>query len=221
MKLPTFRRDALAAARAKLKEVEAVLAELANDRAEALASDDDDGAVAAVQAIDQRMNQARSIAAVLEARVAALEQAARKQRAEEAARAHAAAIAKVEARVAEVVADAEAVEQAIRTLGDAWYKLLDWRSTLLKDWDDDLERPPAGALHDVGPLVREVGYLLYAAGRPTAQRRCSLRIVAPTAVEGMGARGLKRYVSETCAGVVAQLKAARAQPTDDESEEAA
>jgi hypothetical protein len=194
------------------------IAELRHDRAVTLRESDD---VAPITVIDGKIAEELRLEEIHRDRHAALTTAIKERRAEEAEQARRKAIAKVEARVAEVVADAEAVEQAVKNLGSAWYRLLGWRSTLLRDWPEGLERPLASALNNVGPLVTELGYLLYGEGRPAAGRACSIKVVAPVAVAGLEPRGLKRRVVETCASVVAQLKSARVQPTDSTDEEAA
>jgi hypothetical protein len=223
MKLPTFRRDAaagLATAQGKLAAVEAKLAELASERALALAESDD---VAVVQKIDTAISAAQSEAGVLKDRIFTLQQAVRQQRAEETERQRQAAFVEVQKRLDAQVELAREVEAAVKQLGDRWNELLNWRTAIVGGWPDSLPRPLATDFQDVRYLQRELANALFAAGNPQWDRACSIPAPAgPVGVEGLEPKGLAGYVAGAGAGFLARIRAQRIDnPTDDEAEDAA
>jgi hypothetical protein len=222
MKLPTFRRDAaagLATAQGKLAAAEAKLAELANERALALAESDD---VDIVRTIDGRMIAAQADIMVLKDRISTLQQAIRAQQAEETERQRQAALVEVQKRLDAQVELAKEVEAGVRHLGEKWNELLRWRSSILNSWPEGLPRPLAGDFEDVRHLRRELATMLYGAGRPSWDRQCSIPApVSPIGVEGLSPKGIAGYVTAAGQGFLARIKAQRIDnPTDDESEAA-
>jgi hypothetical protein len=220
MKLPTFRRDAaagLATAQGKLAAAEARLAELASERALALAESDD---VAVVQKIDERVAAAQSEAGVLKDRIATLQQAVREQQAEQTDMLRQKAIGEIERRLADQVKLAGEVEAAVKHLGEVWTRLLSWRGAILAKWPAELPLPKASDFEDVRQLRRELATALFAAGRPAWDREPSIPAPAsPIGVQGLEPRGLAGAVAIAGQSFIARLKA---QPVDvPEGEQAA
>jgi hypothetical protein len=222
MKLPTFRRDAaagLATAQAKLKEAESRLVELASERALALAESDE---VSAVHSIDLRLVGERQTAATLVDRIAVLRAAVRQQQAETTERQRQAALLEVQRRLDQQVQLAKGVEEAVRLLGGRWNELLRWRQAIIAGWPDNLPRPLASDFENVGPLRRELGHALHAAGKPAWDRLCSIPPPVPAmAVEGLSPKGISGYVAAAGAGFLARIKAQRIATPDDDTDEAA
>jgi hypothetical protein len=210
MKLPTFRRDSaagLATARGKLAAAEARLADLANERALALAESDD---VAVVQKIDTAISAAQSEAGVLKDRISTLQQAIRQQQVEETERQRQAALVEVQKRLDAQVELATDVEAAVKQLGAKWNELLNWRTAILGAWPDGLPRPLASDFEDVRLLRRELATALFSASKPAWDRQPSIPAPAsPIGVQGLEPTGIAGYVAAAGAGFLARIKAQR------------
>jgi hypothetical protein len=191
-----FRSDpaaGLAKAQAALTAAQGRIVELEIDRLTALRESD---AIEPVAEIDRQIADLRKAAATHTDRVAVLKAALREQQAEETERQRQAAIAEIEKRLTGQVELAREVEAAVKHLGQKWNQLLQWRTSILSAWPDGLPRPLATDFVDVGPLRRELGTSLYAAGRPAWDRLCSIPPpVAPYAVEGLSPKGIAGYVA--------------------------
>ena len=207
MKLPTFRKDAAAGlqkAEAALAAVEARIVELEGDRRVALQETD---ATAPVVAADRALAEARVEAAIHRDRIAALRTTVAEQRAEERAKQYAAAIAVIEQRLVDQVKLAGEVEQAVRDLGDRWNKLLDWRQAIISQWPEGLPLPRSTDFQDLKDLRRELGVLLFSAGKPAWNRPPSIPAPAgPIGVQGLEPRGLAKYVEGAGKAFVARLR---------------
>jgi hypothetical protein len=217
MKLPTFRSDPaaeLAKAQTALTATEAKIAELEQERQTVLAEAD---TVEPVHALDLQLAGQRAAAQTHEARIQVLRAALKEQQAEQLEQARQAAIAEIEKRLAGQVELAKQVEQAVRDLGDRWEKLLQWRQAILSGWPDALPRPKPSDFEDVRIIRRELGTALYAAGRPSWDRMCSIPPpVAPYGVEGLEPKGLANAVAAAGAGFLARIKAQRIEgPVED------
>jgi hypothetical protein len=162
-----FRRDAreaLTKARVDLVEAEAKAAELQGKRAGALTGDD----VAAIAALDRQIETAHRTAAIhidrinaLSAEVAELERERR-----EAARAM--AIDVIAKRLAERDRLGAELENAVRKVGDLYFALLG-SGDVAADWPPSFPAPrPNFGLIPVDSIRKEMGWLLFSVGRPTA-----------------------------------------------------
>jgi hypothetical protein len=217
-----FRSDSQAGLRkaeAALVATEAKLADLAAARTVALRESDD---VVVVQRLDTEISEASAAATVHRDRIVALKAALRQLQAEETERQRQAALAEVQRRLDQQVQLAKGVEDAVRLLGGRWNELLRWRQAIIAGWPDNLPRPLASDFENVGPLRRELGHALHAAGKPAWDRLCSIPPPVPAmAVEGLGPKGIAGFVAAAGAGFIARIKSQRIETPSDDSDEAA
>jgi hypothetical protein len=218
MKNP-FKRDAAAArarAHAAKAAAEARIEELQRDREAALVASDD---LDAVRAIDRSIEEQRRAAAIHADRVAALTGEMKRERLAQLARERDAACAALTAARQECVATGEQLEIAIKRVGELYFAARDIRSTLLARWPNGLPFPRANELQ-LTSLPAEVGYALWAAGRPTARTGCQLPWPqSTTPVAGLGAVGIAALIARSVDSTIARLKSAPLE--DDEQEEIA
>jgi hypothetical protein len=221
MKLPTFRKDAVAGlqkATAALNATEARIVQLEEDRRLALQETD---ATAPVIAADKALGEARVEASIYKDRIVALRAAVAEQRAEERAKQYAAAIAVIEKRLVAQVHLAGEVEQAVRDLGERWNKLINWRQAIIASWPENLPLPRSTDFQDLRDLRREVGIALWSAGKPAWNRPCSLPNPAgPVGVQGLEPTGLARYVEGAGKAFVARLRMTQPVVNSDDEEAA-
>jgi hypothetical protein len=205
-----FRKDSAAGlkkAQTALAAVERKINELEAARQLALAESDD---VAAVHAVDLELIGQRQIAQTLADRIRILRAAIREQERDRLEAQRQAALVEVQKRLDAQVELAKEVEAAVRQLGDKWNELLRWRTAILSAWPEGLARPLASDFENVGPLRRELGTALYAAGNPAWDRLCAIPPpVAPLAVEGLSPKGISGYVAAAGAGFLARIRAQR------------
>lgn len=206
-------------AEAALAAAEARLAELASDRAVALRESDD---VGAVQAVDARITETLAAVNVHRDRIVALKAAVHEQRTEELDRQRAAAIAEIERRLAGQVKLAGEVEAAVKHLGDTWNRLINWRQSIISGWPEGLPLPRATDFQDLRDLRRELGVLLFSAGKPSWNRPPSIPAPAgPVGVAGLEPKGLARYVEGAGRAFIARLRMQQPVVNSDEGNEAA
>jgi hypothetical protein len=149
-------QDALAAAEAKIVALE-------DARRLALAESD---TTEPVLAADRALAEARVEASIYRDRIATLEATVAEEQAAEQAKQYAAAIAVIEKRLTDQVALAGEVEQAVRTLGDRWNKLINWRQSIISGWPEGLPLPRSTDFQNLRDLRRELGVALWSAGNP-------------------------------------------------------
>jgi hypothetical protein len=184
MKNP-FKRDTAASLQRVIAErgaAEARIADLQSKRAAALLESDD---LEQVQILDAQIATSRQTLAILADKIVALEAQLRREEIEAIAKQRAAAIEVLERKFADRLKLAEAVEVAVKTLGDAWEALLNSRSDIVEGWPADFERPAEGDLRS--RIDREMAWALFGAGKPAALRPCS--IPAPSNI-GLGIAGI-------------------------------
>jgi hypothetical protein len=210
MPMNMFRRDAAAGLRkaeASLATTVAKIDELEQQRRTALLESDE---VAAVHAIDLQIAGQRAAAATHADRVQVLKAALKEQQAEQLEQQRQAALTEVQKRLDGQVELAREVEAAVKQLGDRWEKLLQWRQAILGAWPDGLPRPLASDFENVGPLRRELGHALHAAGRPAWDRQCSIPPPVPVpGVQGLEAKGLAGAVAAAGAAFIARIRSQR------------
>jgi hypothetical protein len=216
-----FRTDpaaGLARAQAALTAAEGRVAELELDRLTALRESD---AIEPVAALDRQIAEQRQAAATHAARVQVLKAAVREQQAEETERQRQAALIEVQKRLDAQVELAKEVEAAVRHLGDRWEKLLQWRQAILSGWPEGLPRPLSTDFEDVRIIRRELAVALYAAGKPSWARQCSIpNPASPIGVTGLESRGLANAVAAAGAAFISRIKTQRIDNSNDEDEAA-
>ena len=218
MKLPALiRRDpaaGLARAEQALAAASTRVEELENDRLTALAETDE---LTAVQKIDTALAEQRTAAGVLSDRVAVLKAALYQQERERLEQARATAIAEVTQWLDVEIGYARETEQAVSRLGDCWSRQLGRRGRLVSLWKPVLGPLSADTFSDIRAERRELATALFAAGKPSWDRQCSIpNPVAPLAVEGLSPKGISGYVAAAGAGFLARIKSIRTAPNNDE-----
>jgi hypothetical protein len=205
MKLPTFRKDAsagLAKAEGALAAIK--ITALEADRILALREAD---TVAPVVAADTALAAARVELEIHKDRVALLRATVAEERAAEQAKQYAAAIAVIEKRLVDQVKLAREVEEAVRTLGERWNKLISWRQSIIAAWPENLPLPRSTDFQDLRDLRRELGVALWSAGKPAWNRPTSIPTpVGPVGVLGLEPAGLARYVEGAGKAFIGRLR---------------
>jgi hypothetical protein len=184
MKKP-FKRDTAASLQRAIAErgaAEAKLADLQGKRKAALLEADD---IEQVQILDRQIEAAHQTLGILVDKIVALEAQLAHEKVEAIAKQRAAAIEVLERKFAERLKLAEAVEAAVKNLGDTWEALLHSRSDIVEGWPDEFERPLEADLRS--RIDREFAWALFGAGKPNALKPCS--IPAPSNI-GLGVAGI-------------------------------
>lgn len=215
-----FRRDnaaALKKAEVALAAAETKITELESTRLRLLQESDE---LSPVHEADKAITEQRQAAATYADRVQVLKAALKQERAEEAERAHQAGIAIIAARLQKRVELARRLDAILREFETVWHALLD-RSAVIADWPPGVPLPPAEALLDIRPLWDELGWRLYACGRPAWNRSCSVPAPKPAVgVTGLEPKGLVGATEAMGQGLLARLRHSRLPTPDDESEAA-
>jgi hypothetical protein len=210
MQLP-FRNNpqaGLAKAEAAHEAIKQRIVALQADREATLLASDDIGAV---QVIDAKLAAEQSSLGVCEDRIAALRQAIREQERDRLEQAHQAGIAIVAKRLEKRVELAKKLDTILREFETVWHQLLD-RSAVTDDWPPGVPLPLAEDLLDVRPLRDELGWRLYACGRPAWNRGCSVPPPKPAVgVAGMEPKGLIGATEAMGQSLLARLKNTRIQ----------
>jgi hypothetical protein len=206
MKLPAFRQDpasGLKKAQAALAAAEARIVELESDRLTALAESDD---VSIVHSVDLRLVGERQTAATLVDRIAVLRAAVRAQHIEAANKLHQAGLAIISERLEKRVGLARELDGILRQFEDIWRQLID-RSPVITNWPPGLPLPRAEDLLDIKPLRDELSWRLYACGRPSWNRVCSVPQPKPAVgVAGLEPKGLVGATEAMGLGLLARLR---------------
>jgi hypothetical protein len=209
MKLPalSFRKDAVAGqqkATEALNATEARIVQLEEDRRLALQETD---ATAPVVAADRAIAEARVEASIHRDRIAALRTAVAEQQAADRQKEYDKAVGMIERRLGDQVMLAREVESAVANLGERWNKLLSWRQAIISQWPEGLPLPRATDFQDLRDLRRELGVLLWSAGKPAWNRPTSIPTpIGPVGVLGLEPAGLAKYVEGAGKAFVARLR---------------
>jgi hypothetical protein len=207
MKLPEKRdpRAALAKAQLQLTQAEGKLSELTMARGQALIDTDD---VASVAAIDLQLTDQHRVINVLADHVAAWHRQVRQLDHEQLEAERTAAIDELQKGFDRRLKLAHEVEAAVNHFGELWDRLLNSREDALKAWPEQFfARPPAETLQSMS-IVRELQWLLYASGKPTGLRACS--IPAPSnaglGIQGISPKGIAGAVAAEQEALIEILK---------------
>src|SRR5215471_4330284 len=185
MKNP-FKRDtesALTAAQEDVAATEAKIADLQSERQSILLGED----IGTIAALDQKISDQHRALKVHQDRVSALQAQQRREHHEQLKRERDAAVATLEEAFSKSNAKAIGLEAAVKVLGDTLFELLFAREAAFAAWPENLPRPSYQVLRSSN-LLKELGWALFAAGRPTAMEPC--RIPAPNNI-GLGIAGIE------------------------------
>jgi hypothetical protein len=185
MKNP-FKRDtasALTSAQEDVAAVEGKISGLQQERHARLL----DSELTVIEKLDQQLADQHRALKVHHDRVTALRQQQRRERYAELERERAEAIAALKKSFKTTHGKAVALENAVTQLGDALFDFLETRESAFASWPDHLPRLDYQFLHRSN-VMKELGWALFSAGRPTAMTPC--RIPNPNNI-GLGVAGIE------------------------------